>query len=994
MENSEEGGEIENEIGTDSERGRGSGRNHRFEKKAEIVDNGFDFSFDFIVSNIQGVTVTKALQMEADYLRGHEPLFICLSETWLRETSVGGVSFNDYVLGSYYCRSDKIRGGVACYAHTTVKFDILDIGRHCVEMDMEVCGVVWRVSDRLSVCVITCYRSPSASIDIFLARVGDLLDSIYMPTVPIIFTGDINISPEYNPNEYVDLVNLFAAYNMTNRVLEPTRVTSHSSSRVDHVWTNLGDCGGTRVIANPFSDHDTVLFDSGILNSRETVTPKIKKRLYNSGSRQRFLSKLFEERWDDVLLSPDFDDMFNSFYNIFIYHFNENFPVVSVRPREVTRGWVNSEIRESSCRLRDLYMIQREYPAFMGAYRYEKNRHSDLVRTTRRSYYQRLISNNDKHRQGQVMWRVIGELTNKKRNAANIVLKIDDVEVDNPDQISNEFNNYFIQAPLKIISGIKQGGAHQLYEGSLGVGDRVANSMFIERFTEMEIEELIRRRLKPKMSTGPDEIPAKILKEAAFVVLPILTHLVNSSFQSGSFPHRLKVSRVIPVFKKGSRTDMSNYRPVAINSCFSKIFELCMLKRLLCYLDKEKILTNAQHGFRCSRSTMTAFDSFYKRVISLMETGECPAGIFCDLSRAFDCVPHTILLNKLYDYGVRGLVLDWIESYLSSRAQYVDISSNIEGVQAHFRSDSVAVEVGVPQGSVLGPVLFLLYINDLPCHLSAGTVVMFADDTSSVISGGDSGIVEMGSNELLNELSRWFQSNLLYLNASKTSYLRFHNPQNHSSMDLNISIDDHTVDRLAATKFLGLQIDDTLHWKEHCLTLVQKMHSLCYQVRNLRYVLTTCQMRQFYMAQVESRLSYGICYWGCSALMPKIFVAQKKIVRGIFGVGSRHSCRELFARLRILTVYGLYIYNLIIYIYKNKSAFDTNGSTHMYSTRGRDDLVMPPHRLRVSDLSPYIMGPRFFNRLPERLRTCRTCKEFSRHLKHYLIDRCLYEANI
>lgn len=291
-------------------------------------------------------------------------------------------------------------------------------------------------------------------------------------------------------------------------------------------------------------------------------------------------------------------------------------------------------------------------------------------------------------------------------------------------------------------------------------------------------------------------------------------------------------------------------------------------------------------------------------------------------------------------------------------------------------------------------MLFLLYINDLPCHLGAGTVVMFADDTSVVVSGGGDRMLEADSNRLLGELSLWFRSNLLHLNASKTCYLRFHNPQNHCSMDLDISIDDRAVSRLTKARFLGLEIDDTLLWKEHCMALVKRMHSLCYQTKNLRYVLTIGQMREFYMAQVESRLAYGVCYWGCSALVPKIFIAQKMIVRSMFGVDTGHSCRGLFIRLRILTVYGLYMYSLLTYIYKNKNNFDKNGSTHEYNTRGRDDLVMPPHRLRVSDISPYIMGPRFFNRLPESLRTCRTYREFSMHLKQYLVDKCLYKANI
>lgn len=457
------------------------------------VDGNFDvdFKFDFVVCNMQGVTVTKALQIEVDYLRGHRPLFMCLSETWLREADMGGVCFSGYVLGSYYCRKDRIRGGVACYAHDTVKFDVLDVSGHCVELDMEVCGIMWRVSDKLSVCIIACYRSPSASIDTFLAKVGDLLNSLYVPTVPVIFTGDVNISPEYNPDKYVDLANLFAAFNMTNKVHEPTRVTSRSASRIDHIWTNFEDAGDARVRVNPYSDHHAVLFASGVPDSGEIVRPKVRKRLYNDGNLQRFLSGLAEEQWDDVLLSSSFESMFNSFYGVFMYHFNEHFPIVCITPKEVTRSWISLEVRESSCRLRDLYVLQRRYPILREAYRSEKSRHTRLVGAARRAYYQMLISSNDRCKQGQAMWRVIGELTNRRRDAANMVLEIDGLVVEDPIRIANEFNNYFIETPLKMLSSLKQGADGQGCAGSRGVGVRAVNSVFIERFTEPELGVLI-----------------------------------------------------------------------------------------------------------------------------------------------------------------------------------------------------------------------------------------------------------------------------------------------------------------------------------------------------------------------------------------------------------------------------------------------------------------------------------------------------------------------
>ena len=296
-----------------------------------------------------------------------------------------------------------------------------------------------------------------------------------------------------------------------------------------------------------------------------------------------------------------------------------------------------------------------------------------------------------------------------------------------------------------------------------------------------------------------------LLKSQFHPLCKPLAHIVNTSFMTGIVPSQLKIAKVIPVFKKGDPNCIENYRPITILSCFSKIFEKCVYTRTIKFLDKYNILTKSQFGFRSKHSTTHALLDFIDKVSNAIDDSKHTIGIFLDLSKAFDTIDHQILLNKLSFYGIRGIPLEWFRSYLSNRSQYCSING--------INSSCGILTYGVPQGSILGPLLLLLYVNDFENSSSVLSFILFADDSNLFFSDSNINHLVHTVNNELKSAANWFTVNGLPLNTAKTNYMLFSN----SASDLpgEVKINDSIIKQTNCCKFLGLFIDSGLTWKSH-----------------------------------------------------------------------------------------------------------------------------------------------------------------------------------
>lgn len=489
--------------------------------------------------------------------------------------------------------------------------------------------------------------------------------------------------------------------------------------------------------------------------------------------------------------------------------------------------------------------------------------------------------------------------------------------------------------------------------------------------------------LKLTNSVGPDDYSTKIIKRCASQLAQPLTHIINECFKSGSFPSLLKLSKVIPLLKNGDSKQFSNYRPISLLSVFSKIFEKLLAKRIVSFLESKNLLSSNQHGFREDKSTITALTNILDFVYKNLDRGHKVIALFIDLSKAFDCVNHSILLKNIERYGLQGSCNKLLKSYLSNRKQYVDYFGT--------RSEKLEVDIGVPQGSVLGPLLFILYTNDLGNYLST-FFCAFADDITIIACGKslNDAIHLLNTNLLLT--SEYFENKKLVLNQNKTYVLEFHPVSAHYISSVYVKNDGKSIQQITSFKLLGINIDLSLDWKTHVTYLCGKCASSCFALKRLRNITSLSTAKTFYFSNIESRLRYGITMWGNSTWANRVFVLQKRAIRCMFGLKFRESCKMTFKQQKIFTLPCLYIFETLKLVKKNLTNFNSLNTYHSYQTRHGSDLQHEIHRLELYKSNPYYMGPVLYNKLSPDLKNIDSIKTFLSMLKVFLVTNAFYSV--
>ena len=500
---------------------------------------------------------------------------------------------------------------------------------------------------------------------------------------------------------------------------------------------------------------------------------------------------------------------------------------------------------------------------------------------------------------------------------------------------------------------------------------------------------IIKHCIDPNKSPGYDNIPALLIKWSANHIIPVLIKLFNTFTELGKYPDFLKIAKVTALFKGGDRLKRDNYRPISVLTHINTIFEKLIHERLSEFVKKHDILINSQYGFRKGHSTSHGITHLHENIIKSIEKQKICAALFIDLKSAFDTIDPNILVSKLDHYGVRGKALQLLHSYLSDRKQLIKCND--------IESQLLNVLCGVPQGSVLGPLLFILYINDLAKYSRLDTL-LFADDAVLTSSHESPKSLQKSINGELKKLHHWFITNKLTLNLDKTKFMLFHKKRNLNQKlkKFKVNINNYSIKQVCKIKYLGVILDNKLNWNDHINFVSTKLAQTAGIIYKVRNKVPQKVLLRIYDSIGAHYLRYGVASWGSAknTALDKLRIIQNKIIRYLTHSSRFTNVQNHYETLGILKLDDLYYLEVAKFIHRGvndvlPSTFDEffRPIEHQHNTRTKLNCIfsLPRARTDLGKQSIKFSAVKVWSDLPPDIKSIEDGKVFGFNVKKFLL---------
>ena len=915
------------------------------------------------------------------------PKLMAFVETWLDKSHLNKeFEINSYILLRRDRKAEANRGGVCLYVNRSFKAKVLELNSHaghcyCENLWVEISCSVGR---RFVIGVI--YRSPSGSLANFCQHMQMDLSQVVDRGMPIIIVGDFNVDllrMDSNSEFYRNCMESFFLEQVVN---SETRVTATSRSIIDHIWTD--DINKIRNIElhAGFSDHKICYVDM-LIRYKEVKPREFNSRSYKNFSAENYIDELKNQNWENVLSRSGVDECWEAFQTDLRRIIDIHAPIKSFSKLKGNQPWMTRNLLE----LIHMKNATKEIAEYLGTSEWcalFKQRKSVVDKETlkaKKDYWARKI---EEHVDNPIkLWKTMKDLAPS--------CFADKPEISLDANKAEEFNQFFTgiaDSKRAEIDSVDPCEATAYLE-SFGGEDALKLDL-------VEINEECTRNTIGKLpigkAAGVDGIPAKALKIGIDVLIRPITALINMIIRSATFPQCLKVSVVTPIHKKGDPEDPNNNRPISVLPILSKVVERIIKQQLMAHIELNKLLVDVQHGFRPYHSTSTCLLTLQDDIYRNLEEGKMTGIVCLDLTKAFDMMDHGVLAAKLRSFFGEGNATKILINYLEGRQQQVKIGNTL--------SESRDITYGVPQGSILGPLLFLIFINDLPRNIQRCKTLLFADDTTLYAGSRHPCNIQAALNSDLETVKKWFDKNMLILNVSKTNFIMIkpkHMTDDHNAV---IMVGGRRIEEVGVARVLGVKMDNGLTYESHLRELISNVKYRYRAFSRIARFLNEDTKLLLYNSVIACRLNYCDVVWntGNKYMKDRLQTIQNRAARIILNSGPLENAEGLMDQLGWLNLQEKRLLHGLVLIHKllhgkGPKTLTTEANNLMVS-RDRVTRALINNNLEIT-YSRTNYGKKVFlnslckqwNRIPKLIRDVENSQSFKEKLyQHMLLNRdCL-----
>lgn len=910
-----------------------------------------------------------------------------ISETWLNASTTDmEINIPGYVLFRQDRGERKSGGGVAVYVKDIYKASVIKDTSSVSESFFQQLWLKVQCKKFKSFLLCTVYRPPNTPISFLEDLSTSFVDSL-LPGLDVILLGDLNCNLLGDCRDGQALSDFCSTLNLAQLVQEPTRVTNNSQTLIDvALTTNVNIIHDCKVKSSTISDHSLVSLTLKLKPPKPRPT-YITTRSYKNYNPEKFEDDLAKVPFHMISFFDDFDDQIHAFNCLFLDVLNDHAPMKRTRIKTRPNPYITQEIRQLM-KVRDKWhksAIKTMDKLHWNAYRFFRQEVKREIRIAEKEYVRSELLNSKGN--SNSIWKVINRCIKRKGTKL--------ITTEDPLTEANKFNEFYTSVGKTTAAkaqAIAEDHCLNIHNNIVELRPTITTEpeFNFRPVSTQEIEKII-KALPSNKAPGVDKVSARVLKASIPAALPTITRLINGSYTSNTFAESWKLAEVIPCPKDGDTDEPSNTRPISLLPILSKVCERSAHSQFVEYLDSNGKIAQLQSGNRKLHSTETALLHFTDEVLRNMDDKKVSVVVLLDMSKAFDSIRHDILLSKLHNIGVSNAAQAWFKSYLSNRKQVVRIGNTL--------SDQMPLSFGVPQGSILGPVLFTLYVNDLLSVPNNCRAMGYVDDTKLLLAIPPKQINEAVTalNDDLIAISEWCCANSLLLNPDKTKLLVIGVPQLVRTLpvELSITLLGKKIDPVPVAKDLGVIIDSCLNYNEH----ITKTSSSCIykliMINRIKHLLDKKTLLLLIHSFVLTKLFYCSTVWSNTSKKNKnkLQLVQNFAARIVLGLRKFDHISQGLRTLGWLNIDKKLFFNDSVMMYKcmHESTptyltqkFRKRSDIHSRATRHAQDLDLPKCRLAAGQRSFVFRGSKIWNGLPESIKNAKNIKDFKKRLIKHL----------